>query len=59
MSLKHQNTYFLTLDFSKQNGVSVKLSNILTSLQCHRQAQHFREQKHHRNHQSKPQHFPV
>ena len=29
------NIPFLTLDFSKQNGVSVKLSNVITSRQRH------------------------
>ena len=32
LNIKH---FFLTLDFSKQNGVSVKLSNVITSLQRH------------------------
>ena len=32
---KTLNIPFLTLDFSKQNGVSVKLSNVITSPQRH------------------------
>ena len=37
-----------------QNGVSVKLSNVMTSQQCQRGAQRFREQKDQRNDQSRP-----
>ena len=44
--LKHWNILFLTLDFSKQNGVSCKLSNVITSSQYHIRTLHFREQKH-------------
>ena len=36
---------FLTSRISIQNGVSVKLSNVMTSQQCQRGAQRFREQK--------------
>ena len=32
------NTPFLTRDFTKQNGVSVKLSNVITSSQRHKYA---------------------
>ena len=36
---------FLTPSISIQNGVSVKLSNVMTSQQCQRGAQRFHEQK--------------
>ena len=45
---------FFTPSISVQNGISVKLSNIMTSQQCQRGAQRFREQKDQRNDQSRP-----
>ena len=57
--LQHQIVNFLTLDFSKQNGVGCVLSNLITSSQRHNRTQHFREQKHWRNGQSGPQRFPY
>ena len=57
--LKHKIVHFLTLDFSKQNGVGCKLLNVITSSQHHNHTQRFREQKHWRNDQSGPQHFPY
>ena len=56
---KTLNVHFLTLDFSKQNGVSYVLSNVITSSQRHNRIQRFREQKHRRNDQSGPQRFPY
>ena len=50
---------FLTLDFSKQNGVGCVLSNAITSSQRHNRTQRFRERKHLRNDQSGPQRFPY
>ena len=50
---------FLIADFSKQNAVSVKLSNVSTSPQRHRRVQSFCKQKHWRKDYSRPQHFPV
>ena len=55
--LQHLIVHFLTLDFSKQNGVGCVLSNGLTSSQRHNRTQRFREQKHRRNDQSGPQRF--
>ena len=40
--------------FFIQDGVSVKLSNVMTSQQCQRGTQRFREQKDQRNDQSRP-----
>ena len=37
--LKHLNIPFLTLDFSKKSGISVKLLNIIASPQGHKRAQ--------------------
>ena len=54
--LKHENIPFLTLNFSKQNGVDSKLSNVIMSSQRHSCA-HFREQKHWQNYLSGPQRF--
>ena len=48
---------FLTLDFSKQNGVGCKLSNVITLSQRYNRAQRFREQKHQKKDQSGPQRF--
>ena len=45
-SLKHLNILFLTLDFSKQNGVSAKFSKAIKSPKRHRRAKRFRGQKH-------------
>ena len=39
---------------SMKNGVSVKLSNVMTLQQCQRGAQRFRKQKDQRNNQSRP-----
>ena len=39
--VKHPIIHFLTMDFSIQNGVSFKLSNVITSLQRHRRVQPF------------------
>ena len=44
----------ISIFFNIQNGVSVKLSNVMTSQQCQRGAQRFREQKDQRNDQSRP-----
>ena len=44
MLLKHLNIHYLTLDFSKQDGVDDKLSNVKTWSQCHSRAQRFRQQ---------------
>ena len=49
---------FLTLDFSKQNGVRVKLSNVIWP-ELHRRVKRFHEQKHLGNDQSKPQCYPM
>ena len=48
--LKHLTlfVYFLALDFSKQNGVGCKLSNVVTSPQRHNRTQRFGEQKYRR-----------
>ena len=43
-----------TQSISIQNGVSVKLSNVMTSQQCQRGAQRFREQNDQQNDQSRP-----
>ena len=51
--LKHENIHFLTMNFSKQNGVGCKLSNIISSSQRHNRAQRVRE--HRRNEQYGPQ----
>ena len=50
---------FLTLDFSKQNGVGCVLSNVITSSQRHNRTQRLREQKHRQNVLSGPQRFPY
>ena len=49
--------FFLTLDFSKQNGVGCVLSNVITLSERHNRTQRFREQTHQRNDQSGPQCF--
>ena len=49
----------LCYDAVIQNGISVKLPNVITSPQRHRRVQLFRKQKHRRNDQSRPQRFPV
>ena len=51
-SLKLKMPFFLTLGFSKQNGVGVKLSIVITS-----PVQRCLEQKRRRNNQSRQQHF--
>ena len=43
---KTLNIHFLTRDFSKQNGVSCKLLNVITSSQHYSRMQHFHKQKH-------------
>ena len=48
-----------TLDFSRQNGVSYKLSNAITAPQRVSHTQCFREQNHRQNDQSGPRHFPM
>ena len=55
--LKHLIVHFLTLDFSKQNGVGCVLSNVITPSQRHNRTRRFREQKHRQNGQSGPQRF--
>ena len=44
-------------DFSKQNCVDSKLSNVIPPPQCHSLTQRFREQKHRRNDPSGPRCF--
>ena len=53
-TLKYPFSYY-TLDFSKQNGIGWKLSNVTTSLHYHSCMQWFWEQKHRWNNQSGPQ----
>ena len=48
-----------TLDFCKQNGVSVKFSNVITLPQRHGRAQRFRKRNQWRNNQLMPQYCPV
>ena len=57
--LKHLIAHFLTLDFSKENGVVYVLLNVITLSQSHIRTQGFREQKHQRNDQSGKQHLPY
>ena len=57
--LKHLIVPFLTLDFSKQNGVGCVLSNVITSSQRHNRTQRLREQKHRQNVLSGLQRFPY
>ena len=45
---------FFTPSISIQNGVSVKLSNVMTSQQCQRGTKRLREQNDQRNDQSRP-----
>ena len=50
--LKYHKIPFLTLDFSKQNGLGCKLTNVILSSQRHSHSQRFSQQRHQLNGQS-------